>query len=126
MDLKTVRYLLNDWARWHLTAQGGVHCALATLHEPQGGVPSSHPPAHVEPTPWVREVIQAMAAIQRQGPSQAKAIGAVRAIYLRDHDATLAEVAAGLGIATKTLADRRQLGEVALQCYFAGRTRLDP
>jgi len=123
MDLKTVRYLLNDWAKWHTTAQGGVPCALAALQEPHGGVPASHPPGPVEPTPWVREVIQAMATIQRQGPSQARAIGAVRAVYLRERDQPLAEVAAGLGIAVKTLADRRQLGEVALQSYFAGRTR---
>lgn len=122
MDLKTVRYLLNDWAKWHLTAQGGVHCALATLKEPHGGVPSSQPPAHVEPSPWVREVIQAMAIISRlKEPRFPRAMGVVKAIYLRDKDATLADVAEALGMALPTLERLRQVGEDALAVWLAAR-----
>lgn len=122
MDLKTVRYLLNDWAAWHVKASGLTRCALAGFQDvPSGRPPGARLPGKVEPPPAVRDVIQALGAIEQLDGNHAKAIGVIRAIYLRSHNAKLAEVAEDLGIAIKTLEGRRQMGETAVLCFLLAK-----
>ena len=122
MDIKTVRYLLNSWAVWHVKAAGQTRCALAGFQEvPSGRPPGSRLPVGVEPPAAVRDIITALGAIEQLDTHHAQAVGAVRAVYLRSHNAKLAEVAEDLGIAIKTLEGRRQLGETAVLCYLLAK-----
>jgi len=124
MDLKTVRYLLNSWAIWHVKASPSTRCALAGFQEvPSGRPPGARLPGRVEPPEPVRDVIQALGAIEALDTRHRQAVGALRAVYLRTHNAKLAEVAESLGIATKTLEGRRQLAETAILCFLVARGR---
>jgi hypothetical protein len=60
MDIKTVRYLLNSWAVWHVKAAGSVRCALTGFQDvPSGRPPGARLPGRVEPPEPVWDVIQA-------------------------------------------------------------------
>ncbi len=122
MDLKTVRYLLNSWAQWHVRASGNVRCALAGFQEvPSGRPPGARLPGKVEPPEPVRDVITALGQIQEIDTRHQQAVAALRAVYLRERNAKLTEVATELGIATKTLEGRRQLGERALLVFLLAK-----
>jgi hypothetical protein len=122
MDLKTVRHLLNSWAVWHVKASPSTRCALAGFQDvPRGRPPGSTIPVGVDPPEPVRVVLQGLAAIEQLDTRHQQAIGAVRAVYLRHHNAKLVEVAEELGIATKTLEWRRRTGETALLVYLLAK-----
>ena len=120
----TIRRALNDWANWKRAVPNGYPPVAAFERARMAGTvtpPGSRIPRGIkDPPAWVIEMDLAIDRLKAQsGPQLRECVGVVCVIYLeRRRDETLDALADRIGIAARTLRERRIIGEAALSGWL--------
>jgi hypothetical protein len=118
VELRDLRSLLNDWARWKST---GPDAARRWMPDRIGvSVPGSRPPFGVELPETLGSLVEAMELLP-YFQDIGEAMMTVKVIYLRNNNASLEDVAETLGISMTRLKERRRVAESALLGWMVAR-----